>query len=269
MRNDLITAMILVQSGAALAHAGITFHQPLRSASAMTEVNGATQTITSTTLALFEVTAQESAPAIVNGQTVDTEAIAAISCTFDPTSVKGRCRFHGQGFATAKVTASSVIDVLVTVDQEQPWRIHSSNSVFVPGGLSTLNIELTSQDTGQVLFATASGDTGVDRIDARGVLLPGTYHFLYEATLVDSDGGSDRDFTIRLEVPCPADLDDGTGTGQPDGGVLVDDLLYFLGKFEVGDLAADLTNGAGQPLPDDAVNIEDLLYFLERFEVGC
>lgn len=33
---------------------------------------------------------------------------------------------------------------------------------------------------------------------------------------------------------CPADLDDGTGTGTPDTGVDINDLLYFLEHFEVG-----------------------------------
>ena len=33
---------------------------------------------------------------------------------------------------------------------------------------------------------------------------------------------------------CPADLDDGSGTGTPDGGVTIDDLLYYLQRFEAG-----------------------------------
>ncbi|MGD9789544.1 MAG: GC-type dockerin domain-anchored protein [Phycisphaerales bacterium] len=31
-----------------------------------------------------------------------------------------------------------------------------------------------------------------------------------------------------------ADVDDGTGTGTPDGGVTIDDLLYFLSRFNAG-----------------------------------
>ncbi len=34
--------------------------------------------------------------------------------------------------------------------------------------------------------------------------------------------------------PCPADLDDGSGTGTPDGGVDISDLLYFLVRFDAG-----------------------------------
>ncbi len=33
---------------------------------------------------------------------------------------------------------------------------------------------------------------------------------------------------------CPADLDDGSGMGAKDGGVTIDDLLYFLQRFEAG-----------------------------------
>jgi hypothetical protein len=68
---------------------------------------------------------------------------------------------------------------------------------------------------------------------------------------------------------CPADLDNGSGTGVPDGGVDVNDLLYFLVQFEAGSLAADLDNGSGSGTPDGGVDINDLLFFLVHFELGC
>ena len=68
---------------------------------------------------------------------------------------------------------------------------------------------------------------------------------------------------------CPADLDDGTGTGTPDGGITIDDLLYFLIAFENGSINADLDDGSGTNTPDGGVTIDDLLYFLVRFENGC
>lgn len=37
-----------------------------------------------------------------------------------------------------------------------------------------------------------------------------------------------------LDVGCVADVDDGTSTGTPDGGVTIDDLLFFLLRFEQG-----------------------------------
>ncbi|MGD9790359.1 MAG: GC-type dockerin domain-anchored protein [Phycisphaerales bacterium] len=91
--------------------------------------------------------------------------------------------------------------------------------------------------------------------------------YSYRGTETDSDmlvlrvGGS--------SPSCPADLDDGSGTGTPDAGVTIDDLLYFLDRFGVGDLAADLDDGSGTGSPDAGVTIDDLLYFLDRFNLGC
>lgn len=40
--------------------------------------------------------------------------------------------------------------------------------------------------------------------------------------------------TVQVVRPCVTDVDDGSGTGTPDGGVTIDDLLYFLYRFEQG-----------------------------------
>ncbi len=69
--------------------------------------------------------------------------------------------------------------------------------------------------------------------------------------------------------PCGADLDDGSGTGTPNGAVDINDLLFFLSAFESGFFAADLDNGTSTGTPDNAVDINDLLFFLARFEAGC
>ncbi len=74
------------------------------------------------------------------------------------------------------------------------------------------------------------------------------------------------DLTVTI---CAADLDDGSGTGHCDGGVTVEDLLYFLDQFEQGTLVADLDDGSSTGLPDGGVTIDDLLYFLVRFVAGC
>ncbi len=68
---------------------------------------------------------------------------------------------------------------------------------------------------------------------------------------------------------CPADLDDGSGTGTPDAAVDINDLLYFLAAYEGGGLAADLDDGGGGGTPDGAVTIDDLLFFLAHYEGGC
>lgn len=70
-------------------------------------------------------------------------------------------------------------------------------------------------------------------------------------------------------VQCPTDLDNGGGAGIRDGAVTIDDLLYYLVKFEQGTAAADLDNGTSTGTPDGAVTIDDLLYFLVGFEQGC
>jgi hypothetical protein len=70
-------------------------------------------------------------------------------------------------------------------------------------------------------------------------------------------------------VLCVADFDDGTFTGTRDGGVTIDDLLYYLFLFEAGLVEADIDDGTGTNTPDAGVTIDDLLYFLQRFEAGC
>ncbi len=70
-------------------------------------------------------------------------------------------------------------------------------------------------------------------------------------------------------VGCPADVDDGTGSGTPDHGVDINDLLYFLLQYEAGNIAADLDDGSGTGTPDGGVDINDLLFFLAHYEAGC
>ncbi len=76
-------------------------------------------------------------------------------------------------------------------------------------------------------------------------------------------------FRVGYVGPCVADVDDGSFTGIPDGGVTIDDLLYYLYIFENGDLAADVDDGSATGTPDGGVTIDDLLYYLQRFELGC
>jgi len=78
--------------------------------------------------------------------------------------------------------------------------------------------------------------------------------------------------TLGPTIPatcCPADLDNGSNTGTPDGGIDINDLLFFLSRFEAGNTAADLDNGTGSGVPDGGVDINDLLFFLSHFEAGC
>lgn len=74
---------------------------------------------------------------------------------------------------------------------------------------------------------------------------------------------------VRVQACCIADTDNGTGSGTPDGGVTIDDLLYYLSIFEGGSAAADVDDGTGTGIHDGGVTIDDLLYYLVRFEAGC
>jgi len=74
---------------------------------------------------------------------------------------------------------------------------------------------------------------------------------------------------LDFAVECEADLDDGSGLGNSDGAVDINDLLFFLIRFEAGSAAADLDNGTNTGTQDGAVDINDLLFFLLRFEAGC
>jgi hypothetical protein len=51
---------------------------------------------------------------------------------------------------------------------------------------------------------------------------------------------------------CVADVDDGTGTGTPDGGVTIDDLLYYLAIFEAGVIAPTSTTAPAPARPTAA-----------------
>jgi len=68
---------------------------------------------------------------------------------------------------------------------------------------------------------------------------------------------------------CPADIDDGSGTGTRDGGVTIDDLLYYLHLFGLGLVAADFDDGSGTGARDGGVTLDDLLYFLNAYQQGC
>lgn len=90
----------------------------------------------------------------------------------------------------------------------------------------------------------------------------------------DAIGMIYESMTIAIFSTCSADLDDDgnfANGGHPDGGVSIEDLLYFLAGFEAGDALVDVDDDgdAGTGTPDGAVTIEDLLFFLARFEAGC
>lgn len=89
------------------------------------------------------------------------------------------------------------------------------------------------------------------------------------ALRVSNSCGSATSAAAQVEVSCPADVDNGSMQGLPDGAVEVNDLIAFLYFFERGNVLVDIDNGQGNGTPDGGVDINDMLYFLTRFEIGC
>ncbi len=91
----------------------------------------------------------------------------------------------------------------------------------------------------------------------------------YDCVVINSCGTATSDAAVVSVGGCPADVDDGSGSGAPDGGIDINDLLYFLTQYEAGNVAADLDDGTGTGTPDGGVDINDLLFFLAHYEAGC
>ncbi|QQS08465.1 MAG: hypothetical protein IPK69_10775 [Phycisphaerales bacterium] len=68
---------------------------------------------------------------------------------------------------------------------------------------------------------------------------------------------------------CATDIDDGSGTGTPDGGVTIDDLLYYIQLFREGSSLADVTDDGLQCHGDGAVTIDDLLWYINALHGSC
>lgn len=120
-----------------------------------------------------------------------------------------------------------------------------------------MELDLLIQPEGRMVHVTSD-------VEPRRVDLP-----RLRATLASEQIVCGR-YTLNINAgACVADTDDGSGTGTPDGGVTIDDLLFFLGVFEAGSLRADVDDGTGTGTPDGGVTIDDLLYYLLRFGNGC
>jgi hypothetical protein len=75
---------------------------------------------------------------------------------------------------------------------------------------------------------------------------------------------------LRLLQACPADfVATPVMSSVPDGGVTIDDLIFYLFLYSNGNPVSDLDDGSGTGTLDGGVTIDDLIYFLLRFEGGC
>jgi hypothetical protein len=91
----------------------------------------------------------------------------------------------------------------------------------------------------------------------------------YDCVITNPCGTTTSNAATLTITHCPSDLDNGSGTGTLDGGVDINDLLYFINQFQSGALGADLDDGTGSGSPDGGVDVNDLLYFLDHFASGC
>jgi hypothetical protein len=177
-------------------------------------------------------------------------------------------------------------DRLQVYDTTQPFDVDINGFTVAPGANVGVTSVAISQDmVGGVFSVTvAPGDTQI-QIPA-GTLQPGAAHLIsvsYTCLLHTTNAGfggasSDAAFsrgtsiafnTRPLSPLCVADVDDGSGTGTPDGGVGIEDLLYYLAIYDAGVIAADVDDGSGTGTLDGGVGIEDLLYYLSRYDAGC
>ncbi|QQS07937.1 MAG: matrixin family metalloprotease [Phycisphaerales bacterium] len=143
---------------------------------------------------------------------------------------------------TNGITWNPVETVGPTTENVGGWIQHTFNTSDIPGFVpsSLVRLRFIAQDTGNASVVEAA----IDDVVVTKISCP--------------------------TVPtCVADKDDGSGTGTPDGAVTIDDLLYFVAVFNLGDIAADVDDGSSTATPDGAVTIDDLLYFIVRFNAGC
>ncbi len=147
--------------------------------------------------------------------------------------------------------------------------IHTLGS-YLPGSFSDKDTEIALYDVAGNLIASDDDGAGVENLSllsfgagSRGPIAPGGItrdgqngplpageYYLAASAYNTTFGSTDWIFatshtrTGKLQISvltntgapatCPADLDNGSGSGVPDGGITIDDLLYFLLRYEGG-----------------------------------
>jgi hypothetical protein len=162
-------------------------------------------------------------------------------------------------------------DGVASADSDDSWE---TGPVMLLPGTNVYNIPLAN-----LILGNEGSGNGVRNLTTTGVMsvvLTFESRTTYPGGIIEHPVSFHIDHLGLFDSPqtlptpaCPADLDDGSGTGTPDGGVTVDDLVYFVTAFGAGSVNADLDNGSGTGTPDGGVTIDDLVYFLTRFEGGC
>ncbi len=160
------------------------------------------------------------------------------------------------------------------------WWVNHSTDQMQSGNDATTKLEFINSVGGVIQEHATLSLTSATPLNsyvahaAEGVAPPGTaaarISLVFRQQGLNAGAAFADDARLVRVVPCcVADQDNGTGSGTPDGGVTIDDLIYYLGLFEAGDVGADIDDGSGTGARDGGVTIDDLIYYLQRFEAGC
>ncbi|MHC4947794.1 MAG: matrixin family metalloprotease [Planctomycetota bacterium] len=82
--------------------------------------------------------------------------------------------------------------------------------------------------------------------------------------VLNAEGSGTMTLACTTGVACPADCDDGSQTGTPDGEVDVSDLLLVLSDWLTA-TTCDVDDGTGTGTQDGVVDVSDLLYVLAEW----
>jgi hypothetical protein len=225
----------------------------------------------------------------------DPNAITTIQPGDDHTSAPGVFCFVTQNGAAGAAAGTNDVDNATTVLTSPVFSMAGQTDALFSywiwfsngGSTDVLTVEVSSDAGGSWLPAQTIGPTSnntggwvshsVAASSVAGLTLTATMQIRF--SVADAPAGSVVEAAVDdvvvfsrtcVATPgCPADVDDGSGTGTPDGGVTIDDLIYYLSLFEAGNVDADVDDGSGTGTPDGGVTIDDLIFYLTHFEGGC
>ncbi len=154
-----------------------------------------------------------------------------------------------------------------TVQSLAVWNDGSGDALYLAGNFLATDLAITNlarfrNAQLQPFSAGTNATIQTLRVHADDLYAAGLFTFV----------GADAAPGIARWSPCPrcpADFDNGAARGTRDGGVTIDDLLFFLALFADGNLRADLDDGSSTGTPDGGVTMEDLTYYLTHYVAGC
>ncbi len=259
----LCTAAGLAMLAAASAAAGQPTAEYLVQQSeiaVLTDADGVSESAAATGFAPFVATLDRQVPFTIGGVSGTNISVASISCTFDQElGVRGRARLQSNGgdvpgAGTIFGNADVVIDCTVQINIETPFRVRvDTEEAGGSAEFERIEFSLVRSDGHVVVTSTMAPD--LREFDRRGILPPGTYRFVYDASLTSAIESCNRDVDVRFEIndECPSDWDE-------SGGIDGDDIAAFFTDWQTGNADIDQSGGTDG---------DDIAYFFERWQVGC